>query len=135
MAAAKAPAKNRAKIRSGMVDDEAMTKEESAAPTNQRLNVLRRPICGLEDKDTIKGHINIWAMEKALVDIPTWTGVAPSFCKCSGKVERAMPSEIIRAKTVRRMGVTVEGKVSPGTPPGSTPASAWLRSSYGPSNR
>ena len=77
MEAAKIPARNLAKIIREMVEELAMTQDESAAPARQMLSVLRRPTLGRDDRPTMRGHMTICAMEKALVERPTCTGVAP----------------------------------------------------------
>ena len=112
MAAANTPATNLASMMSGIVVEAAITVEERAAPVRQTLSVLRRPNFGLDESCTMRGHMTIWAMEKALVDMPTCTGEAPMDCKCSGSVDNAMLSETIRASTVSSMGVTVDGSLS-----------------------
>ena len=50
---------------------------------------------------------------------PTCTGDAPMDCMCSGRVDKAIPSLTISARTVNRIGVTVAGSRSSSSLPSS----------------
>ena len=88
----------------------AITMDERAAPSKHIPSVFRRPHC--DESETISGQHTIWAMEKALVAKPTTAGVAPIAVICNGKVLKAIPSEIIKAKTESSIGMTVGGSLS-----------------------
>ena len=108
--AAKTPAHSRP-MRMPVVEPEAaMRRLEAVAPVRQTRRMIARPT--RLERLTRSGQQIIWATEKHEVARPHCSGVAPSVVMCSGRLEMAMPSPSICAKTLSVIGSSVRGSGS-----------------------